>query len=1049
MTVSRVALWLLRLCAEVLVGAIGLAGAGACVLGWRAAQGPVDITALVRREQSLLPAQQTKLHVGAASFAWNGFHAADQPLEISVADLALTVPAGARLTMAQARLTLAFDQLLLGKFAPRDIDIAGADLELQRGADGRIDLTRGRSGAGAGSGSAFPLLKAINRPPRATERHPSELAACCSVSQLTRLQVRQSRAGLHDVRTGVDLRALEVTADLQRQAAGGVAGSARLDLAAAGAQATVTASVTLAQDGTHLTLKTTPLSPAALAPLDPSLAAAAAADAPLSLALDARFGPDLAPVSASLDASFGAGHFDVGQGAVAIDGAAAHADLTPQTMKITGLRVDFAAPPGAHAPPPALTGHADVTRNAGRLHAAFGLEIGSMAFADLGRYWPPGTGGGARPWLVANVPSGRAHDARVAGTLDSATGLSGLTLTTLTGDMLADDLTLYWLKPVPPIEHGRAHLVLENPDALHIDILGGKQGALALTGGAVRITGLSAKDQVSQIDVDIDGPLQETLALLNHPRLGLLSRRPLDVSDPSGDMKAHLSVHLPLDDRVSLDDIIIKARATLTDVHLGHLALGRDLDQASLSLAVDDDGMTVTGNGLFASVPTDLTVDLDFRDGPPSQVLQHVTAEAKPNAAQLKQSSLPADIVTGGQAAVSVDYSARRDHTDTVSIDADLSGAAVETPLGWTKATSIAASAGAVVTLRDGKLAGLDHVHAEGPGLRIASHVEVAGGELQALVLDDVVVGRSAGHGRIGLPTAAGKPLSITLQGSRLDLSNYLAKKPVKQPLALSAVKPPEPVKPGLPWSADLHFDHVDLAADHDLSPVTLTATNDGLHVIKGHLDAGTPNSITASIEPGPTGRTLRIEASDAGTLLAAAGTFDNIHGGRLSLLATAPDSPPDAPVAGTATLSGFQITAAPAIGKLMQAMTLYGLADALRGPGLRFMRMVAPFSWQQGVLTLSNARAYSPSLGFTAQGTIDVRQHTADVTGTIVPAYFFNQLLGNLPVLGRVFSPEKGGGVFAARYSVRGPLADPKIGVNPFSALTPGFLRGVFGALR
>ena len=38
-----------------------------------------------------------------------------------------------------------------------------------------------------------------------------------------------------------------------------------------------------------------------------------------------------------------------------------------------------------------------------------------------------------------------------------------------------------------------------------------------------------------------------------------------------------------------------------------------------------------------------------------------------------------------------------------------------------------------------------------------------------------------------------------------------------------------------------------------------------------------------------------------------------------------------------------------------------------------------------------------------------------------------------------------QGGGVFAADYTVRGPLADPKVSVNPLSALTPGFLRGVF----
>jgi hypothetical protein len=33
-----------------------------------------------------------------------------------------------------------------------------------------------------------------------------------------------------------------------------------------------------------------------------------------------------------------------------------------------------------------------------------------------------------------------------------------------------------------------------------------------------------------------------------------------------------------------------------------------------------------------------------------------------------------------------------------------------------------------------------------------------------------------------------------------------------------------------------------------------------------------------------------------------------------------------------------------------------------------------------------------------------------AAITGTIVPAYFFNAMPGRLPVVGKLFSPEKGG---------------------------------------
>ena len=50
------------------------------------------------------------------------------------------------------------------------------------------------------------------------------------------------------------------------------------------------------------------------------------------------------------------------------------------------------------------------------------------------------------------------------------------------------------------------------------------------------------------------------------------------------------------------------------------------------------------------------------------------------------------------------------------------------------------------------------------------------------------------------------------------------------------------------------------------------------------------------------------------------------------------------------------------------------------------------------------------------------------------------------MPLVGRLFSPERGGGVFAASYAVHGALKTPTVTVNPLTALTPGFLRGLFG---
>jgi hypothetical protein len=252
--------------------------------------------------------------------------------------------------------------------------------------------------------------------------------------------------------------------------------------------------------------------------------------------------------------------------------------------------------------------------------------------------------------------------------------------------------------------------------------------------------------------------------------------------------------------------------------------------------------------------------------------------------------------------------------------------------------------------------------------------------------------------------------------------------------------------KPGPPWSADIAFGQLILTRDKILAPASLNAASDGTRILHAKVSAGAGGQVRGSITPVAGGRRLEIESSDAGAVLLAAGVADNIRGGRLKLTGRYNDAVAHSPLAGSATMDNFRVVDAPAIGRLLQAMTLYGAMDVLRGPGLGFAQAVVPFTWQQRVLHLSGARAFSSSLGLTAQGNLDMRRHVADLDGTIVPAYFFNHLLGQIPLVGRLFSPEAGGGVFAASYSVRGPLKDPHVGVNPLAALTPGVLRKLFG---
>jgi hypothetical protein len=175
-------------------------------------------------------------------------------------------------------------------------------------------------------------------------------------------------------------------------------------------------------------------------------------------------------------------------------------------------------------------------------------------------------------------------------------------------------------------------------------------------------------------------------------------------------------------------------------------------------------------------------------------------------------------------------------------------------------------------------------------------------------------------------------------------------------------------------------------------------------------------------------------------------GAYGDLQGGGLDLMAAYGNG---RPAEGSVTLTKFRLLQAPAFGKVLQGLTIYGVGEATSGPGLEFDHAIIPFSIARGTLNLDDARAYSEALGFTASGPIALADGACDLHGTIIPAYAINALPGKIPVVGHLFTAEKGGGLFAIRVTVSGLLENPRISVNPLSALTPGVLRDVFGGAK
>jgi len=193
--------------------------------------------------------------------------------------------------------------------------------------------------------------------------------------------------------------------------------------------------------------------------------------------------------------------------------------------------------------------------------------------------------------------------------------------------------------------------------------------------------------------------------------------------------------------------------------------------------------------------------------------------------------------------------------------------------------------------------------------------------------------------------------------------------------------------------------------------------------------------------------RDIIITADNAGDMLRTLDVYNTMIGGNLEVKATFDDTAQGHPLSGEVLITDYRLVEAPALARLVGILTLTGIADALQGDGLSFSEFKAPFVMKEGVIDLTDVKAKGLSLGYTAKGRIYTHAEVFDIEGTVVPAYALNSVLGNIPILGTLLTGiEEGGGIFAATYTMTGPMEDPDVKVNPLSVLAPGIFRNLFG---
>jgi hypothetical protein len=784
----------------------------------------------------------------------------------------------------------------------------------------------------------------------------------------------------------------------------------------------------------------------------------AGTSAAVSLRAGIRFSLGFQLAVAELFITLGPGRID----GVAVSGGAVSLRITPKAVAVDDGSLNL-APQGGSAPVVTVSG-AGARQGGSGWTGSLTIGMDRVQAGDLAAYWPVGLAAAARGWVTKNITAGEAAKGRLVLQLSAPANLSALALTGAGGGFAASGLTVGWLPHAMPITGLNGTLTVQGLDQLLIQAPSASLGGLHLSDGRMTISGLRAATQVSTVSVAADGRLQDAIAVLNAKPLMLLAQAPAGVAQATGLVSARVQANLPLRTRLSLAEVVLAVTARLSQVAVPLPLGGLTLTDGAFEVQASQTGARIGGDAQFEGEPAMLQAHAQFDAKPVLRgfTMRTVLGPAFLHKYGLDAASFLADPVAG-VVPVSLELSPDAAGGQSVTVKADLTGARLGVPaLFWSKPAGVAGSLGLAASTDPAGQLMVTAVSATAPGLDISGQEE--GG---ALVLRTADIGQTVAHGTItpasgtpasgtpasGTPGSGGQPWRVVFAGPKLAVRAIL--NPPKGAAAEQAARATPGATPaagpalGPAWRLALNFSTFRLAPApapvlHDFS---LSGDGAGAAVLDADARALTAGATAVVLRIGPSGvparRELHLGAPDGGELLRILGAYADLQGGALALDAQYGGAKP---LAGTVRLSDFRLLQAPVIGKVLQGLTLYGVGEATSGPGLQFSRLVAPFRIASGMLTLDDARAYSASLGFTASGTIALLDGTAALDATVIPAYAINALPGKIPVIGKLFTAETGGGLFAVRVRVTGRLGDPQLSFNPFSALTPGVLRDVFG---
>lgn len=691
----------------------------------------------------------------------------------------------------------------------------------------------------------------------------------------------------------------------------------------------------------------------------------------------------------------------------------------------------------------------------GKVQVTLEGEGATIPVDDLHLLWPQGLSPKPRQWVVHQLSKGIANHvaAQIQGVMSFASGgkIIQFEVPHIQGDISASGITVDYFGKLPPVVDvtGNCHFTRKQ---FLINAVGVANG-IHLKGAKIVINDLDVEDQTIDIKLDLEGPVRNSLEVVDAEPLRFANKLDLNPARISGLAKTHLHLVFPLETDLDLDLIDVKAQSQIsegeviyeTQIDGKHIKL----DQGVFNLDVTKKSLEMKGFGRLQGVVGQIEWQEYFADGGipfRRQFLLKGDLELE----NLKNFGIRASDYLGGHAQTRIQYTVNTDEEGVLDGFMDLTSAIMVSPvLSWQKEKGKPAHL--KLKLRKDQHQEsfiLDEASLVAPYLMMAIDGKKSKQgdiiQVEQLQIGNSYLKPTIQYDKEGL-------LQVMIRGKVLDLSHILDD---STPEPLLKPSPSKDNRSESQIKVSLFLDEVRFGKENTIRQVRgeMLYRRDTLMWAKLR-GKSRHNEELISLNMIPLSKDRQqftLESGDGGHLLEMLGAGYDVEGGHLIIqgIKTIKDQGKEIDsskvweIVGNISIDNFVINKAPLLARLLSAASLQGIVNIFSGRGIHFRNGEADFSLTSEDLRLKKVRLISPSIGLVLRGSIDRLRHKVNFVGELIPLYMINTFLAQIPLVGNWISGGREDGIFMTQFTLTGDRQDPDLAINPITTVTPGLMR-------